>query len=95
MPPLPAAASDFSPDIALKSLVNDEALMVGVDDELPVLAAPVEPDEPVEPVDAAGVDVELLLLDDPHAAIAKAAMMVSTIAAKPALLVRKCTVSTS
>jgi hypothetical protein len=52
--------------------------------ELPELADEPEPDDD-DPL-------ELLLFDDPHAAIVNAAMIAKIIAKKPALLVRKCTV---
>jgi hypothetical protein len=57
---LPAAASDFSCDIAEKSLVNDDAEMVGVDAVVELLLV----DEP----DAAGA-LELELDELPHAAM--------------------------
>jgi hypothetical protein len=75
--------------MALKSLVNDDAVTFGVD--------PLELELELDAVDAAPDDDDVLvvLLDEPHAATARAATMAKTIATKPALLVRKCTVTTS
>ena len=71
--------------------MNDAAVTFGVALELELVLA-ADPDDAAPDGDD---DVVVVLLDEPHAAIATAATMAKTIAMKPDLLVRKFTVTTS